>query len=279
MGRKKPVDFSQDIDDLLNEGRAPADASLDQKSQAKINPSRAKKKEKKAQKSKKYQELAALVDKNRLYGLTEAIDVCKKVSTSKFVGSLELHLNLGLDQKDDTQKIKTQVVLPFGTGKEVKIMAMVEASKAKKCFEAGANFIGNDETIEEILRKPTSINFDRLVATPDFMPKLAKVAKILGPKGLMPSPKSGTVSMEPEKIVAELKKGRLEVKTEANAPIIHLGLGKLSFPTGDLEENFKVIIKVVKEAKPAKAPADFLASASLSPTMGPAVRLDLTAFR
>lgn len=235
-------------------------------------------KEKKPEHGAKYNKMAALVDKNKTYPVEDAIDLCKKTSTSRFDGSLELHLNLGLDVKAE-QKVRTFATLPHGTGKTVSVMAFVGTDKEKAVKDAGADFIGNDKTIEDIANGKFPINFDKVVATPDFMPKLAKVAKILGPKGLMPSPKNGTVSVEPEKAVQELKKGKLEIKSEVAAPIIHLSIGKLSFPTENLKENFVEVIKAVKEGKPAKVSGDFLGSAVFSPTMGPSVRVDLTPYK
>lgn len=237
-----------------------------------------KTKEKKPEHGAKYNKLATLVDKNKTYSVEDAIDLCKRTSTSKFDGSLELHLNLGLDVKAE-QKVRTFATLSHGTGKKVSVMAFVGPDREKAVKEGGADFIGGDKTIEDIANGKFPINFDKIVATPDFMPKLAKVAKILGPKGLMPSPKNGTVSAEPEKAVKELKKGKLEIKTEVNAPIIHLSIGKLSFSTENLKENFAEVIKAVKEGKPAKVSGDFLGSAVFSPTMGPSVRVDLTPFK
>ncbi len=229
--------------------------------------------------SKKYTRLTRGADPLKIYDLNSAIVLCRKNSLSKFDGALELHLGLGLDIKDDAQKVRTSLTLPFGTGKKVKVMAFVGADKAEACLKAGADFIGSEKTIEEILSKERRLDFDKVVASPDFMPRLAKVAKILGPKGLMPSPKNGTVSNEPEKAVLELKKGRLEIKMDPTVAVVHLSLGRLSFPAENLAENFKAAIAAIKEARPAKAKADYLVSAYLSPTMGPSVRLDLTPFR
>ena len=249
-----------------------------EKKEAPVKAKVKKAKEAKPEHGAKYAKAAALVDKNKTYGLEEAINLCKKTSTSRFDGSLELHLNLGLDVKSE-QKVRTSTTLPHGTGKTVTVMAFVSADKEKSVKEAGADFIGGDKTIEDIANSKAPINFDKVVATPDFMPKLAKIAKILGPKGLMPSPKNGTVSPEPEKAVKELKKGKLEIRSEANAPIIHLSLGKLSFPTENLKENFSEVLRVVKEAKPAKVSGEFLGTAILSPTMGPSVKVAITPYK
>lgn len=240
---------------------------------------RVRKKRNEKTRSKKYTQLVKGSDFSSLYDLNTAIILCQKNSLSKFDGALELHLSLGVDIKDDAQKVRASLTLPHGTGKKIKVMAFVGSDKADVCLKAGADFVGSEKTIEEILSKDRPIDFDRVVATPDFMPKLAKVAKILGPKGLMPSPKNGTVSLDPEKTVAELKKGRLEIKMDPTAPVVHLSLGRLSFTPENLAENFRAVIAAVKEARPAKANADYLVSAHLSPTMGPSVKLDLTPFK
>lgn len=229
--------------------------------------------------SKKYTQLVKNLQLGKVYGLREAIELCQKNSLSKFDGSLELHLNLNLDPKDEGQKIRTALTLPHGTGKKVRVMAFVASDKAEFCLAAGADFLGDEKTIEEILSGERRIDFDKVVATPDYMPKLAKIAKILGPKGLMPSPKTGTVGPEPQKSILELKKGRLEVKMDPIVPIIHLALGKLSFSAQNLEENLRVALSAIKEARPPKAPTDFFAAAFLAPTMGPSVKLDLSAFK
>lgn len=259
-------------------GSSVAENTQTEEPHVKESKTKVKREKKKITHGKKYLEASKLVDKNKIYPLDEAIEICKKASTTKFVGSLELHLNLALDIKTE-EKVRTTTTLPFGTGKQVRVLAFVSNDKEKAAREAGADSIGGDKTIEEILDGKFALNFNKVVATSDFMPKLARVAKILGPKGLMPSPKNGTVSAEPEKAIKEIKKGRLEIKNEANAPIIHLSLGKLSFATTDLKENFLEVIRAVKEAKPTKISGDFLKSASFSPTMGPAVKLDLSGYK
>lgn len=284
MGRKKNVD-KKEIFELEDASKTSitGDVTVDtpkNKEEVKSSKTKSKsaKEKKKIKHGKKYNRAVTQVDKNKFYPVAEAIEVCKKVSTSRFDGSLELHLNLGIDVKSE-QKVRASTTLPHGTGRKVIVMAFVSADKDKSSREAGADFIGSDETIEDIFKGLAPVNFDKTVATPDFMPKLAKVAKILGPRGLMPSPKNGTVTLEPEKAIKELKKGKLEIKNEVDAPIIHLGLGKLSFPTQNLVENFIEVIRVVKDAKPPKTSGDFLISAILSPTMGPSVKVDLTPFK
>lgn len=280
MGRKRHVDKTQTEEnqtpDLRSSGqtaRTDDDLLLPQSPAVNI-PAKPKPKTKKVSApSLRYQKSAKLVEKKRIYGLEEAVELCKKVSTSRFDGSLEAHFNLDLNTQDE-QKIRASLTLPHSTGKAVRVLAFVTVEQEKSAREAGADLLGNEATIGQIA-EGLPLNFDKVVATPDFMSKLAKIAKILGPKGLMPSPKTGTVSSEPEKAIAELKKGRLEIKTEANAPVVHLGLGKLSSPTNDLKENFLTALKAIQENKPPKAPAQFIKSIYLAPTMGPSVRLDL----
>jgi len=281
MGKKKAENKKEifELEDASKPaltGEAPLETGEKKEEPKKVKAKKVK--EKKLEHGAKYNRMVSLVDKNKSYSVEEAIDLCKKTSTSRFDGSLELHLNLGLDVKAE-QKVRAFATLPHGTGKKVSVMAFVSADKEKAVKESGADFTGDDKTIEELANGKFPINFDKVVATPDFMPKLAKVAKILGPKGLMPSPKNGTVSVEPEKAVKELKKGKLEIKSEVNAPIVHLSLGKLSFPTENLKENFDEVIKAVKEGKPAKVSGDFMVSAVFSPTMGPSVKVDLTPFK
>lgn len=296
MGRKKSVDKTTDLEaevlKATRKGRpAPASAAEIKDSREvslepatgvpPISPAKIKTRKKTREKirSKKYTRVSQDLDGSKLYDLNSAIALCQKNSLSEFDGSLELHLTLGLDIKDDAQKLRTNVSLPHGTGKVVKVMAFVSADKVETTRKAGADFIGTEKTIEEIINKDRAIDFDKVVATPDFMSKLAQIAKILGPKGLMPSPKTGTVSLEPEKAVAQLKKGRLEIKMDPQAPIIHTVVGKLSFPASSLVENFRAIVSVIQEAKPAKAGPGFIESAFLCPTMGPSVKLDLTPFK
>lgn len=283
MGRKKNVDKTEirEMEDASKPslaGAGVAENNQVEKPAVEEVKTKIKRDKKKIVRGKKYLRASKLIDKNKAYPLEEAIEICKKASTTKFDGSLELHLNLNLDLKAE-QRVRTTTTLPFGTGKRVRVLAFVGSDQEKSAREAGADVIGSDKTIDEILDGKFALNFDKVVATPDFMPKLAKIAKILGPKGLMPSPKTGTVTEEPEKAILEIKKGRLEIKNEVNAPIIHLGLGKLNFPTQNLKENFLEVIRVVKEAKPAKISGDFLKSASLSPTMGPSVKVDLSVYK
>lgn len=200
-----------------------------------------KKKIKVKVRSKKYQEVAKLVDKNTLYPINDAIALVKKTSLTKFDGTVELHINLN-------QEFRTAVSLPHGTGKEIRVA------------------IADDKILSDI--EAAKINFDILVAHPSMMPRLAKVARILGPKGLMPNPKTGTVSPDPEKRAKELAKGEVHIKTEPNNPIIHMGIGKVSFDDKKLQENIEAVIKGIGQSKILKL--------TLAATMGPGVKVAVT---
>lgn len=221
--------------------------------------------------TKKLKIASKLIEKDKAYSLDEAIELVKKASYSKFDGTVEAHFNLEFDKKATEQTIRTTTSLPHGTGKELKVAAF-SSGKVK-----GADLSLGEEGVEKISGgklKPKT-DFDIIVAEPSFMPKLAKIAKILGPIGMMPNPKTGTISEDLEKVVAELKKGRLEIKTEPNAPIIHTKIGKVSFDNAALKENFQSVLKSIQAAKPQKAQPDFIKSVFLSASMGPSVRVTL----
>lgn len=204
--------------------------------------------------SKKYQEISKDLDKSKTYSLNEAIDLVKKNSYSKFEGTLEAHINTV------TAGIRGLVSLPFASGKKLIILAF-----GKDADKSGADKIGDETVIEEINKG--KIDFDLLLTTADWMPKLAKVAKNLGPRGLMPNPKSGTITTDLKKTVESFQSGKTEYKTEAKAPVMHLGLGKLNQPTEELAANIKMLVQAIGKTKVKKI--------SLSPTMGPSVKVDL----
>lgn len=221
-----------------------------------------------------YAAVAGRVNPGKLYGALEAIRLAKETSFVKFDATIEAHLNLGLDVSKDDQKVRVTLVLPHGTGRQKKILAFVPIEAVNAARLAGVDIIGDDQKIEEIGKG--TIDFDVVVAEPSFMAKLSKVAKVLGPKGLMPNPKSGTVSPDPVKAIGELKKGRVELKTETGAPLLHTVIGKKSFDDQKLLENLQAVLSAVKAAKPAKTKGVFLQGLTLSATMGPGVRVDLT---
>ena len=221
--------------------------------------------------SKRYTSLLKLIDKSKTYSIEEAVELIKKTANTKFDSSIEAHINLRIDSGKQEQQIRTTITLPKGTGKKIKVLVF-GAKDVKAIKDAGA-LVGDEETLTEI--EKGKINFDKVVATPEWMPKLAKVAKILGPKGLMPNPKSGTVSPTPEKVVEGLSGGMIEIKTE-NSPIVHATIGKAKFSNKDLEENVKSLIESVKSAKPAEVKKELIASVFLTSSMGPSVKLDLS---
>ena len=205
--------------------------------------------------SKKYQEIIKDLDKTKSYPVTEAVDLVKKVSFTKNVGTLEAHINT------IQTGIRGLVSLPFATGKKLTILAF-----GKDAASSGADIVGTEETIEEINKG--KVNFDILVTSPDWMPKLAKIARILGPRGLMPNPKNGTITNDLKKAVEGFQSGKTEYKTEPKACVIHIALGKLSQPTEELSANIKILIQTVGKTRVTKV--------SLSPTMGPSVKVDLS---
>lgn len=219
---------------------------------------------------KKYKAAAALIDPKRTYTAEEAMELAKKTSTTKFDGTVEVHLRLGVDPKKSDQQVRGTVVLPHGSGKTRKVIAFVSADKEKEAKEAGADVIGTEEMIAEIA-KTGKFDFDIAVATPDMMPKMAKVAKVLGPKGLMPNPKSDTVGTNVSKMVSELKKGKLAFKAD-DYGIVHTIIGKVSFDQKQLVENYETLLEAIRKAKPSSSKGVFLKNVTVATTMGPAIR-------
>ncbi len=219
---------------------------------------------------KRYAESAKLVDPKKTYSAAEAIELIKKMPAAKFDASVEVHVRLGIDPKKSDQSVRGTVSLPHGTGKTKKVMAFVSPAKEKEAKEAGADVIATEETIAEIA-KTGKIDFDVAVATPDMMPKLAKIAKVLGPKGLMPNPKSDTVSANVAKMVSELKKGKVAFKNDDGA-IVHTVIGKASFDAAKLTENYEALMEALRKAKPSSSKGVFIQSAYIATTMGPSLR-------
>lgn len=213
-----------------------------------------------------------MVDPNKSYSLDEACELLKKTATTKFDSSCELHVKLGVDVKQADQLSRSTVSLPHGTGKDVRVIAFVNENKLKEAKDAGAVKAGLDDLIEEISKG--WMDFDVAVASPDVMKNLGKVAKTLGTKGLMPNPKAGTVSPEIGKTISELKKGRVEFRTDKQGQM-HNSFGKVSFSAADLKENVKALIKAIVEAKPATAKGTYIVNISLATTMGPGIKLDV----
>jgi len=224
--------------------------------------------------SKRYVELKKLVDAKKLYSPAEAIELAKKTAKTKFDGSLEVHLRLGIDISKSDQQVRTTVVLPHSTGKTKRIAAFVTADKEKDAKDAGAEIVGAEELIEEIAQTG-KVDFDVAVATPDMMPKLAKVAKILGPKGIMPNPKTDTVGPNVKKMVEELKRGKVTIKNDSTGNI-HQALGKVTLDSKDLLENFEAVLAAIKKNKPAGAKGTFIKNVVITSTMGPGIKVDVS---
>jgi large subunit ribosomal protein L1 len=220
---------------------------------------------------KKFEEAAKLVDKSKEYVLSEAVNLVKQTAKAKFDETVELHIKLGIDPKQSDQTVRGTVTLPNGIGKTRKVAVLAKGEKQKEAQNAGADKIGAEDLIEEISKG--ALDFDILVATPDIMKDLSKVAKILGPKGLMPNPKSGTVTFEIGTAVNELKKGRVEYKNDSFG-IIHVPVGKVSFASEKLAENVKSLFEAVLKAKPSSSKGQYIKSVSISSTMGPGIYVD-----
>jgi len=217
---------------------------------------------------KRLNEVAKLVDKNRAYKLTEAVALVKETAKAKFDETIEIHIKLGVDPKRSDQMVRGTVSLPHGIGRTRKIAVLAKGEKQNEAESAGADVIGSDDLIEDISKG--KLGFDVLVATPDVMKDLSRVAKILGPKGLMPNPKSGTVTFEIGRAVEELKKGRVEYKNDSFG-IIHVPVGKASFEKEKLEDNIKILLEAIVKAKPSSVKGQYIKSISISSTMGPGI--------
>ena len=223
-------------------------------------------------KGKRYAEAAKLVDSTKLYETKEALDVIEKMPKAKFDETVELHVKLGVDSKHADQQVRGTVVLPHGTGKSLKVLVFAKGDKAKEAEAAGADFVGAEELIPKI-EKENWFDYDVIVATPDMMGVIGRLGKVLGPKGLMPNPKSGTVTMDVTKAVSEIKSGKVEYRLD-KTNIIHLGIGKVSFGTEKLAENYQTIIDAIIKAKPAAAKGQYIRSVALTTTMGPSLYIN-----
>lgn len=223
-------------------------------------------------KGKKYKEAAAKIDANKLYTLDEAIALATETSTVKFDATCEIHVNLNADPKYADQIVRSTVAMPHGTGKSVRVIAFVGDDKVKGALAAGAIKAGGNDLIEEVNQGFS--DFDVAVATPDMMRDLAKVAKVLGPKGLMPNPKSGTVTPEIDKAINELKAGKIEFKTDKFG-IVHSLIGKVSFGNEKLKDNLVSFLQALNAAKPTGIKGVFIKSMALTTTMGPGIHIDL----
>lgn len=223
--------------------------------------------------SKRYARIKTLIDPKKFYPVEEAVELVKKTSTTQFEGSVETHMRLGIDVRQGEQQIRTTIILPHTIGKTKKIAAFVSSAKEQEAKTAGADIVGAEELIGEIL-KTGKIDFDVAIATPDMMPKLAKVAKILGPKGLMPNPRTETVGDNVKKMIEELKRGKITIKNDATGNI-HQAIGKTSLASAQLIENFNALLEAVRKAKPASSKGVYFRKVVLTSTMGPAVQVEI----
>ena len=221
---------------------------------------------------KRYQDSAKLVDSKKMYSAKEAIEIIEKMPKTKFDQTVELHVKLGVDSKHADQQVRGTVVLPNGTGKTQKVLVFAKGPKAEEAKAAGADFVGGEELIPKI-QKENWFDYDVVVATPDMMGVVGRLGKVLGPKGLMPNPKSGTVTMDVTKAINEIKSGKVEYRLDKNN-IIHLGFGKVSFGADKLVENYDVIMAAIIKAKPAAAKGQYIKSVSIASTMGPGLYID-----
>ena len=220
----------------------------------------------------KRQKALAEIDRNKFYAVEEAIGIVKANATAKFDETVEVALNLGVDPRHADQMVRGVVNLPKGTGKNVRVAVFAKCDKAEEAKKAGADVVGADDLMETI--QGGQIDFDRVIATPDMMGVVGRLGKVLGPKGLMPNPKLGTVTMDVAKAVTDAKGGQVEFRVE-KAGIVHAGIGKASFAESDLRENFAAFVDAIVKAKPSGAKGKFVQKVSVSSTMGPGVKIDL----
>jgi len=227
-----------------------------------------------AKMGKNYIESAKLIDKNELYTPAESMDLAVKTSKAKFDETIEVHVRLGVDPRHADQQVRGAVVLPHGTGKTVRVLVFAKGDKAKEAEAAGADFVGAEELVDKI-QKENWFEFDVVVATPDMMGVVGRLGRVLGPKGLMPNPKSGTVTFDVAKALNDIKAGKVEYRVDKTA-IVHVGIGKKSFGSEKLMDNFRTLMDAIVKAKPAAAKGQYIKSVTVASTMGPGVKINPT---
>ena len=225
-----------------------------------------------AKKSKKYVEALNKIDRTRLYDATEALSLVAEVATAKFDETVEAHIKLGVDSRHADQQVRGAVVLPHGTGKTKRVLVFAKGAKAAEAEAAGADFVGAEDLVQKI-QKENWFDFDVVVATPDMMGVVGRLGRVLGPKGLMPNPKSGTVTFDVAKAIEEIKAGKVEYRLD-KTNIIHVPVGKVSFGGEKLAENFAALMDAIVKAKPAAAKGQYLRSVTVASTMGPGVKIN-----
>ena len=226
--------------------------------------------------SKKYTEAISKVEKAKVYTVEEAVKLVKETSITKFDGTVEVAMRLNLDTKKADQQLRGAIVLPKGTGKTNRVLVIAKGDAAAKAKEAGADFVGDVDLLEKI-EKENWFEFDTMIATPDMMPLLGKLGRVLGPKGLMPNPKTGTVTMDPAKAVSEAKAGRVEYRTDSFGNV-HAVVGKVSFAEEDLIDNIKAFVANIMKIRPTSVKGDYIKNISITSTMGPGIKVSLNSF-
>ena len=221
---------------------------------------------------KKYNEAAKQIDRLALYDPTDAVALVKKTASAKFDETVEVHIRTGYDGRHAEEQIRGAVVLPHGTGKTVKVLVFAKGDKVNEAEAAGADYVGGEELIPKI-QNDGWLDFDVVVATPDMMAVVGRLGKVLGPKGLMPNPKAGTVTMDVTKAIADIKAGKIEYRLD-KANIVHCPIGKVSFTDEQLNENFEALMEAIKKAKPSALKGTYMRSVTLSSTMGPGVKVN-----
>ncbi len=221
---------------------------------------------------KRYLEIAKLVDKTKFHEPAEALELVQKTANAKFDETIEIHLRLGVDSRYADQQVRGAVVLPHGTGKTVRVLVFAKGDKAKEAEDAGADYVGAEDLVEKI-QNENWFEFDAVVATPNMMGVVGKIGRILGPKGLMPNPKAGTVTMDIERAVSDIKAGKIEYRLD-KSNIIHCPIGKASFGSDNLMDNYRTLVEAVIRAKPTAAKGQYLRSVVLSSTMGPGIKIN-----
>ena len=225
---------------------------------------------------KRYSEAAKLIEKTKTYDLEEAVALVKKIASAKFDETIEAHFRLGVDGRHADQQVRGAVVLPHGTGKTVKVLVFAKGNKVDEALAAGADYAGGDELVPKIQNEGW-LDFDVVVATPDIMGVVGRLGRVLGPKGLMPNPKAGTVTMDVTKAINDIKAGKIEYRLD-KSNIIHVPIGKASFTEEQLTDNFQTLIDAVVKAKPAAAKGQYIKSLVVASTMGPGVKLNVTKY-